>query len=241
MGTATATAAAVVAAVVALGAGCAKPAGPAGAASPTGPAAGRAASGTPAAPSAAAGGAAEGAVATRDFGKAAAQADIDAATAAAGLPASGSPGTNAPSLPPQGQPDSELDALLVRGWACTAMWSEVGFTGGPGQPEDPRGRFDATVKELVARGWATGKRTEEPVSDPSATGGGKQNGTAVYVLLTKRNWSLQARHTVIDSMWMTGFTATEDACVNSFTERELKLLDEAGDRRRRGSTPGGGD
>ncbi|MEV8536563.1 hypothetical protein [Streptomyces sp. NPDC051211] len=220
-------AAAVVAAVVALAGGCAQPAGSAAPGAPAAPRPTATPSGTLADT---AGTAAAGA-----FGKGAAQADIDAATAAAGLPASGSPGTRAPSPPPSGRPVSELDALVARGWACSAIWSAVGPLGGPGEPEAPRAKFDATLKELVARGWAAGKQTEEPLDGTSATGGG--NGTAVFVMLTKRNWSLQARHTEAGSLWAMAFTATEDACEARFTERELKLMEEAGDRRTRGGVP----
>ncbi|MEU6877282.1 hypothetical protein [Streptomyces sp. NPDC046712] len=146
----------------------------------------------------------------KGFGRAAAQADIDAATSAAGLPASGRP-EPLPSSTPAGA--TEKDRLKARAAACSAHWMGAGPEVGEGG--DPRAKFDATVAALGERGWrVTTKQREDKL--------GKE-GTMVSLTLKKSGWSLMGRHTA-GALDMVSFQATEDACMNGFTEAEWKLM-----------------
>ncbi|MCT4352922.1 hypothetical protein M5362_07240 [Streptomyces sp. Je 1-79] len=153
------------------------------------------------------------------FGRTAAQADIDAATSAAGLPASGRP-EPLPSVTPATDTATatEKDRLKARAAACSAHWMIAGpevLEGG-----DPRGKFDAAVAALVERGWrVTTDRSEDEV--------GKE-GSVVGITLKKSGWSLLGRH-VTGGLDMVSFQATEDACMNKFTEAEWTLMLSAGE------------
>ncbi|MFD7321031.1 hypothetical protein ACFV9D_08040 [Streptomyces sp. NPDC059875] len=146
----------------------------------------------------------------KGFGRAAVQADIDAATAAAGLPASGWP-EPLPSSTPAGA--TEKDRLKARAAACSAHWMEAGRKVREGG--DPRAKFDATVAALGERGWrVTTDRREEELGE---------EGAMVGITLKKSGWSLLGRHTT-GALDMVSFQATEDACMNKFTEAEWKLM-----------------
>ncbi|MFD9030505.1 hypothetical protein ACFVZW_04960 [Streptomyces sp. NPDC059567] len=146
----------------------------------------------------------------KGFGRAESQADIDAATSAAGLPASGRP-EPLPSTTPAGA--TEKDRLKARAAACSAHWMGVGREVGEGG--DPRAKFDATLAELKERGWrvTTDRRADEL---------GKE-GALVTIWLEKSGWSLMGRHGT-GALETVSFQATEDACMNKFTEAEWKSM-----------------
>ncbi|MFE5482338.1 hypothetical protein [Streptomyces sp. NPDC056527] len=146
----------------------------------------------------------------KGFGRAAAQADIDAATSAAGLPASGRPEPLTSSTPAVA---TEKDRLKARAAACSAHWMAAGLELGEGG--DPRAKFDATVAALGERGWRV---TREPREEQL----GKE-GTMVSLTLKKSGWSLMGRHTA-GALDMVSFQATEDACMNEFTEADWELM-----------------
>ncbi|MFD3946369.1 hypothetical protein [Streptomyces sp. NPDC058579] len=155
------------------------------------------------------------------FGRTAAQTDIDEATAAAGLPASGRPEavasttpTARPSATPSTEKEREKERLKARATACSAHWmsgdSELRGSG------DPRGKFDATTAELVKRGWrVTTDRREDKVD---------AKGSTVSVTLKKSGWTLMGRHHDLGSVDMVSFQASEDACMNEFSEKDWELL-----------------
>jgi hypothetical protein len=87
---------------------------------------------------------------------------------------------------------------------------------------DPRGKFDATVAGLVERGWrVSADRREDKVG---------AKGGMLSITLKKSGWSLLGRHTDLGGMDMLFFQATEDACMNGFTEQEWKLMLSADER-----------
>jgi hypothetical protein len=146
----------------------------------------------------------------KGFGRSAAQADIDAATSAAGLPASGRPQPR-PTPTPAGV--SEKDRLKARAAACSAYWTEAGR--GLGEGGDFRAKFDTTLVRLKERGWrAAGAPREDALGGSDAM---------VSVTLRKSGWSLLARHTT-GGLEMVSFQASEDACMNGFSEAEWKLM-----------------
>ncbi|MEU4272771.1 hypothetical protein [Streptomyces sp. NPDC026092] len=151
------------------------------------------------------------------FGRTAAQADIDGATAAVGLPASGRPEAVAsatPSATPSTEKEREKERLKARATACSAHWMST-------DPElresgDPRGKFDAATAELVKRGWrVTTDRREEKVD---------AKGSTVSVTLKKSGWTLMGRHHDLGSVDMVSFQASEDACMNGFSQKDWELL-----------------
>ncbi|MDT9693092.1 hypothetical protein Q5762_33170 [Streptomyces sp. P9(2023)] len=146
------------------------------------------------------------------FGRTAAQADIDAATAAAGLPASGRPDPT-PSATPSA-PATERDRLKARAVECSAHWMSADTN--LRENGDPRGKFDATIPELEQRGWrvTTDRRADKLDA----------KGSTVSITLKKSGWSLMGRHHDLGSVDMVSFQATEDACMNRFTEREWDLI-----------------
>ncbi|MGW8351140.1 hypothetical protein [Streptomyces wedmorensis] len=145
------------------------------------------------------------------FGREAAQAEIRAAVAGAGLPKS--------ELPEPGQvsatatPADERERIAQRAAVCTAAWQYIGPV-----VDGARGKFDRTVEALVGEGWTAGKRSEEKLDD--------KGGTHVGLTLKKSGWSLFARHSTSKTVAMDviSFQASEDACMNGFSEREMDLL-----------------
>ncbi|MEU4066098.1 hypothetical protein AB0F25_27415 [Streptomyces wedmorensis] len=145
------------------------------------------------------------------FGREAAQAEIREAVAGAGLPKS--------KLPEPGEvtatatPADERERLARRAAACTAAWQYIGPV-----VDGARGKFDRTVEALVGEGWTAGKRLEEKLDD--------KGGTLVGLTLKKSGWSLFARHSTSKTVAMDiiSFQASEDACMNGFSEREMDLL-----------------
>lgn len=144
------------------------------------------------------------------FGREAAQVEIRTAAAGAGLPKS--------ELPEPGQvsataPADERERLAQRAAACTAAWQYIGPV-----VDGARGKFDRTVDALVGEGWTAGKRLEEKLDD--------KGGTHVGLTLKKSGWSLFARHSTSKTVEMDiiSFQASEDACMNGFSEREMDLL-----------------
>ncbi|MEU9703699.1 hypothetical protein [Streptomyces sp. NPDC047981] len=169
---------------------------------------------SPGAPATAASPAAPAAEATRGergkFDRVAAQADLDAAASAAGLPDSGR-SEGSPSPAPAGA--TEKERLKARAAACSARWGAYGRE--LAEAGDRRRKFDATVAELVARGWrVTTERNEEKLPD---------EGAVVITVLKKSGWSVEARH-VTGALEMLVFQASEDACMNGFTEADWKLM-----------------
>ncbi|GAA3058256.1 hypothetical protein GCM10017562_24000 [Streptomyces roseofulvus] len=151
------------------------------------------------------------------YGREAAQAEIRTVVAGAGLPES--------KLPEPGEatgtavPATERERVARRAEACAAAWQYAGpvLDGG-------REKYEKALDAFVAAGWTeSGKRWEDELGEGAGTAGG--------ALLKKAGWSLSARHHASRqglSMDVMAFTATEDACMEQFTEQELDLL--SGDR-----------
>ncbi|MFG3035759.1 hypothetical protein ACGFYZ_02530 [Streptomyces sp. NPDC048330] len=146
------------------------------------------------------------------FGREAAQSEIRTAAAAAGLSESESLKREEAAASPSA--GTERDRLAARAAACTAGWGYFGRV-----VDGARGKFDRTVAALAEKGWAeSGKRFEEKIDD--------SGGTSVGVTLKKNGWTLYARHHAPKAMEMDviSFQATEDACMNGFSEREWDVL-----------------
>ncbi|MFF2776420.1 hypothetical protein ACFVU3_16065 [Streptomyces sp. NPDC058052] len=147
------------------------------------------------------------------FGREAAQSEIRTVVAGAGLPES--------ALPEPGEatgtvaPATERERVARRAADCSAAWQYAGpvMDGG-------RGKYDKALDAFVAAGWTeSGKRWEEEL--------GEDIGTTRGALLKKEGWSLSARYSTSRqalSMDVMGFTATEDTCMEQFTEQEMDLL-----------------
>ncbi|MFE0647382.1 hypothetical protein ACFVZH_02165 [Streptomyces sp. NPDC059534] len=151
------------------------------------------------------------------FGRETVHAEIVGAVEKAGLPKSdlaGPGGAGGTGSTPRPAPSTERERLEERVTACTAGWQYVG------PPVDGSRRdFEEAVDALVGQAWTEGNRQVEKV--------GEEGDTMVGVTLKKRGWTLLARHhdvkqgLVVD---MISLQATEDACMNKFTEQELDSL-----------------
>lgn len=87
------------------------------------------------------------------------------------------------------------------------------------------GKYDEALTVLAGKGWTeSGERRALPV--------GEGDGPLTQVVLKKDGWTLFARHmpSRTPGADMVSFNATEDACMQRFTEREVGLLsgEEAG-------------
>ncbi|MFD9244087.1 hypothetical protein ACFV0D_19550 [Streptomyces sp. NPDC059556] len=158
-----------------------------------------------------------GGAAAPAFGRETAHAEIVAAVKQAGLPKSDLPGVGGPvptGSTPRPTPSTDQERLQERALACTASWQYVG------PPVDgSRGALEKAVTALVAEDWVQGERQVEKLDD--------KGGTMLQHTLRKRGWTLYARHTGMRgsmTMEMVSLQATENACMNRFTEQERKSL-----------------
>lgn len=151
------------------------------------------------------------------FGREAAHAEIVAAVEQAGLPKSDLPGVGGATptgSTPRPTPSTERERLAERAAACTAAWQYIG------PPVDgSRGDFEKAVTALVGKGWVQGQRQVEKLDE--------KGGTVLQFTLRKRDWTMLARHAAVQqsmSMDMISLHASENACMNRFTEQEKKTL-----------------
>ncbi|MFF3836669.1 hypothetical protein [Streptomyces sp. NPDC001930] len=151
------------------------------------------------------------------FGRETAHAEIVAAVEKAGLPKSGLPGIGGPTptgSTPLPTPSTERERLAERAAACTAAWQYVG------PPVDgSRGGLEKAVTALVGKDWVQGERQVEKLDE--------KGGTMLQITLRKRGWTMYARHTGVQqslTMEMISLRATENACMNRFTEQEKEAL-----------------
>ncbi|MEU9857537.1 hypothetical protein [Streptomyces sp. NPDC047974] len=152
------------------------------------------------------------------FGREAARAEIRTAVAAAGLPESELPGPG--EATGTAAPATERDRIARRAAPCAAGWQYVGPA-----VDGSLGKYDKALTALAGKGWAgSGERKALPV--------GGDDGPLTQVVLKKDGWTLFARHMPSRTLGadMVSFNATEDACMQQFTEREIDLLsgEEAG-------------
>ncbi|MFE0737929.1 hypothetical protein [Streptomyces sp. NPDC058855] len=185
-----------------LAAGCGP--GGAGTGSATAPASAAPAASGPAAP----------ASTTGPFGRRAVYDEIEAVVTAAKLPGfemsqfiESSPSRSATA------PATEKERVVRRAMACTASWSTWA-----GPLDGTKEGFDKAVHDLRSRGWAAGKPEEET----------EDTGDVVLrVWLTKRGWTMGAMRRVMRDGAAADnivFFATEDACMDRFTDEERDLL-----------------
>ncbi|MER5739846.1 hypothetical protein ABT117_29830 [Streptomyces sp. NPDC002262] len=145
-------------------------------------------------------------------GREAVQAEIRGVVAGAGMPESKLPGAG--EATGTAAPATERERVARRAAACAAGWQYVGPV-----VDGSRGKYEKALTGLTGAGWKEhGKRFEEPI--------GENDGTMVQVALKKEGWTLYARHTPSRALGvdMISFTATEDACMEQFTEQEIDLL-----------------
>ncbi|MFG3191924.1 hypothetical protein [Streptomyces omiyaensis] len=147
------------------------------------------------------------------FGRDAVRSEIRTAVDGAGMPESELPGPGEETG--TASPATERERLAVRAAARSTGRQYVG------PPVDgARGKCDRTLTGPAGVGRKeSGKRFEQPVGE-------KGDGTAVRVVLEKEGWTLRARHNPSRALGVDilSFTATEDACVQQFTEQEAALL-----------------
>ncbi|MEU7068753.1 hypothetical protein AB0B30_02055 [Streptomyces narbonensis] len=151
------------------------------------------------------------------FGRETAHAEIVAAVEQAGLPKSDLPGLGGATLTgstPSPTPSTERERLAERAAACTAAWRYLG------PPVDgSRGDLEKAVTALVGEDWVQGERQVEKLDE--------KGGTMLQITLRKRGWTMYASHTGVQqslTMEMISLQATENACMNRFTEQEQESL-----------------
>ncbi len=138
---------------------------------------------------------------------------------AAELPDTQLPGIGGPDSGPSPTPSTEEQRLQERGMACTAAWSAAVPPG-----DRTRDGFDKVVDTLIWKGWTAGKPEEK-------VGGKRSDDIIVRVTLKKRGWTLIASYNAMGGGSMGEilfFMATEDVCMEQFTEEELDQLFSAG-------------
>ncbi|MFB7282561.1 hypothetical protein ACFCZV_36265 [Streptomyces hydrogenans] len=151
------------------------------------------------------------------FGREAVRSEIRAVVAEAGLPESKLPGPGDETG--TAAPADERERVVVRAAACSAGWQYVGPV-----VDGSRGRYEKALTGLAGAGWKeSGERFEQAIGE-------KGDGTVVQVVLKKQGWTLYARHNPSRALGadILSFTATEDTCMEQFTEQEIDLL--SGDR-----------
>ncbi|MEU2503598.1 hypothetical protein ABZ621_02695 [Streptomyces sp. NPDC007863] len=152
------------------------------------------------------------------FGREAARAEIRTAVVGAGLPESELPGPG--EATGTAAPGTERERVAVRAAGCSAGWQYVGPA-----VDGSLGKYDEALTALAGKGWTeSGERKALPV--------GEGDGPLTQVVLKKDGWTLYARHMPSRTLGAdtVSFNATEDACMEQFTEREIDLLsgEEAG-------------
>ncbi|MET9542111.1 hypothetical protein ABZY16_32195 [Streptomyces sp. NPDC006553] len=151
------------------------------------------------------------------FGRETVHAEIVAAVEKAGLPKSDLPGVGGPiptGSTPRPTPSTERERLEERAVACTAAWQYVGPP-----VVGSRGDLEKAVTALVGKDWVQGERQVEKLDD--------KGGTMLRITLRKRGWVMYARHTGVQqslTMEMISLQATENACMNRFTDQEKESL-----------------
>ncbi|GGR15149.1 hypothetical protein [Streptomyces roseolus] len=161
------------------------------------------------------------AAASAASGREAVQTEIRTVVADAGLPESATtvPGETTRSASPSASPSTDRERVARRMADCTAGWQYIGpaVTGS-------RAAYDAALGALAGRGWVeSGKRIEEKID--------KRGGVMTGATFRKRGWTLAARHAAPETLKMdsVSLVATEDVCMEGFTEEELDLLGGLGD------------
>ncbi|MFE5712531.1 hypothetical protein ACFQ7J_17195 [Streptomyces sp. NPDC056501] len=142
--------------------------------------------------------------------------EIMAVAVAAELPDTHLPGIGGPASGPSPTPSTEEERLEERGMSCTAAWSVAVPPG-----DRVRDEYDKVVDTLIWKGWTAGKPHEEKA------GGKRGTDTIVRVTLKKRGWTLIANYNAMGGGVLGEilfFMATEDTCMEQFTEEELDRL-----------------
>ncbi|MGA5066150.1 hypothetical protein ACPB9E_20715 [Streptomyces exfoliatus] len=145
---------------------------------------------------------------------------------AAKLPDTDLPGIGGPTSGPSPSPSTEEERLQERYLSCTASWSGlVPPPEGEGSAGGVRDEFEETVDAFVRKGWTAGRPDERKTGD--------EGDTLVGFTLEKRGWTLAANYKLyeINGAELLLYMATEDSCMEQFTEEELdRLFSENGEQ-----------